>query len=195
MTPSRPLDPSVELRLGERRAALTLHGLAALLRVPVAEARGALLAHLLASPRTRDGAASQRPPSGPRAAPAPEGEGREGEGRRERFPTSPFPTSPNVTFPERNNIGNVTSRSVAPARADGVARRVADALGDAANLAAYEGLALRHPPERLLRALDVALRAPAGRLRGARGAYFMGVVANLARRPPDPHARPPSPEA
>lgn len=185
MTGAHGLDPALDVRLGARRASLTLHDLATAAGIPVTRLRGVLLSFLLTSGHA-EGAALSRPPS--RETTDGEGEATEGEPERSRrFPTFPKEKRGPETFgasePERPD-----------ARGGTLAEHLARSLGDEANLQGLERLVASHPEALLRRALAVTLRVPTGRVRTSRGAYFTGVVRRLLKNSSDPHDRtPPAP--
>lgn len=177
MSTAHALDPQVEIRLAAHRLLVPLRTLAAQLGLPDAALRGALLA-LLLDPRARARAASACP-DGQRRDHDAEGGGR---GREERAGTFGNVTS------EKKYVGTFTLRSDAREATAlhsprDLARRIAARLGDERSAAAYELLARRHPPELLERALGIVERTPSERIRGSPGAYFTGIVANLAKNP------------
>lgn len=184
MTGAHGLDPALDVRLGGRRASLSLHDLATASGIPVARLRGVLLSFLLTS-RHHEGAALPHPPS---LETTDEGEATEGEPERSRrSPTFPKDKKGPETFgtpePERPDAREGT-------HADGtLAAHLARSLGDEANLRGLERLVAGHPEALLRRALAVTLRVPAGRIRSSRGAYFTGVVRRLLTNSPDPHDR------
>lgn len=185
MTGGHGLDPALDVRLGGRRASVTIDALAASAGVPVARLRGALLSLLLTA-RARAAAGSPCPSPSPPAATegAAEGEPTEGKSRRSgRCPTFPKEEEGPETFPTSGRSDAREGRA-----GPSLAQHVARSLGDEANLAAIASAVRGHPEALVLRALDVALDLPADRVRVSRGAYFTGVLAKLDTNPP-PYAR------
>jgi hypothetical protein len=197
MTGAHGLDPALDVRLGDRRASIALHALAAETGLPVARLRGILLGLLLTS-RCHAGAASTCPSSSdPPVLEAAEGgttgwEVPERPEGPERFPT--FPTFPNEnekapvgTFPTLESRRS-DAREGPVAMSDLVAH-LARSLGEEASLPVLERLVADHPEALLRRALAVTLRVPAERIRSSRTAYFTGVVRRLLTNSPDSHDR------
>lgn len=185
MTGAHGLDPTLDVRLGARRVAVTLQDLASAAGIPAARLRGVLLSLLLTS-RHNEGAALPRPPF----LETTDGEGEATEGEPERSRRSP-------TFP-KDKKGPETFGTPEPERPDAregtptretLAAHLARSLGDEANLQGLERLVASHPEAVLRRALAVTLRVPAGSIRSSRGAYFTGVVRRLLTNSPDPHDR------
>lgn len=186
MTHEHALDPTIELRLATRRTTLSIHDLATQLRLPVTELRGALLTILLAS-RPHAEVVFPYPTSTEHTFSAPEGEPTEGEERTRRNER----TRPDIYFETKRSF--VARETTVIHTQPDFAHQLATALDNIEALTTYRHLAEQHPFELLTRALGITLRAPRERIRGTRGAYFMGVVAVLAKTSPSAYARSSSP--
>lgn len=188
MTDTHGLDPTLDLRLGHRRASIQLHDLATATGLPVTRLRGLLLTLLLTS-RCHRGAASACPIDPQPQLPTAEGgtPGREGTERSEPFPKDEKgPETFGAVESERSDAREASGSSSA------LAEHLARSLGDEGNLPALKRLAERHPEPLLLRALDLTLRVAPERIRRSRGAYFTGVLAILTKPSSSPYDRTPS---